>query len=93
MRFDNDMSIFQILKSRRHGKYLKSSILWDITQRSSVKVNQRFEKEVASIFRVEQLPSKRQVQNRQKIELASILFGNILLGNVGGLHGVLSQKT
>jgi hypothetical protein len=55
MRFDNDMSIFQILKSKEQGKYLKSSILWDITPHSPVKANQSFGKNLASIFRVEQL--------------------------------------
>jgi hypothetical protein len=68
MRFDNDMSIFQILKCREHGKYLKSFILWDITQRSPVKDNQRFGKNVSSIFRVEQLAkqgaSTKQAANR-----------------------------
>lgn len=42
-----------------------------------MKVNQRFEKNVTSIFRAEQ-PNKRPVQSGQQVELASILFGEML---------------
>jgi hypothetical protein len=66
--------LFQILKSKEQEKYLKSFILWDITPHSPVKVNQSFGENVASIIRI-----------GSQLELASILFGNLLLRNVGCL--------